>query len=251
MGSKKLYITLIIIVFVFCIVMFALFGINELADRRRNTVLIVGENAYIYENQSWKLANSYSDLDWEKYDIYIDNKKIGNYYLTYSDGWYAFDDKKNAIDISGNLIAYSGNDSISVYDFTEEEIDDYTYVNEVLDELGIDEDTSSSYKISFDYDNDGEKEDFYVVSNVFTSNPTNKFYSIVFMVKNNKIYNIYKNTDIESVYDGCKPYFDGFIDVNNDKKYEFVLSCAEYSVSETTSMLYQYEDNEFKILISN
>ena len=94
-------------------------------------------------------------------------------------------------------------------------------------------------------------EDFYVVGNVFASTTPNNIFSLVFMIKNDELYTIYKNTDITSVYDGCKPYFEAFVDIDNDNKYEFVLGCSEYSVNDTTNMLYKYEDNEFKILISD
>ena len=78
-----------------------------------------------------------------------------------------------------------------------------------------------------------------------------KIFSLVFMVKNNEIYPIYTNITSNTGYNGCKPYFRAFVDVDNDSKYEFILSCAKYSASGTTNMLYEFKDKEFKILISN
>ena len=53
------------------------------------------------------------------------------------------------------------------------------------------------------------------------------------------------------MFNGCKPYFNSFIDVDNDSRYEFILNCAEYSTNGVSRMLYKYDNNEFKILISN
>ena len=62
-----------------------------------------------------------------------------------------------------------------------------------------------------------------------------------------------KNTDISKneVFNGCKPYFYSFLDIDMDRKSEFILSCSDYSVSKRVDMLYQFSDDNFKIAISN
>ena len=106
--------------------------------------------------------------------------------------------------------------------------------------------------VSFDFDNDGKDEDFYVISNVFPLDfePEMSF-SIVFMVKDNNIYYIYNDVSKNNFTNGCKPFFTSFLDADNDGTYEFILSCGRYSISEQIDMLYKYSDDEFKILISN
>lgn len=255
MKSKKVYIILIAIILIFCVVMFLVFGLDELRKEGYDTTIIVDKDTlWTYTNKSWGNPTSYDKSNWKKYDVYLNNEKQGNYYLWYSDKWYAFDNKKEAVMIEGSILAVNSNYDIPVYNYVANDIDDYSYVNEVLKEnkLPIDDNYTVSKKIVIDYDNDGEDEYFYLVSNTFPTefNPE-KVFSIVFMVKNDKIYSIYKGIDTNTGFNGCRPYFSGFLDVDNDSKYEFILSCDKYSVNGTTRMLYDFENNKFKILISN
>ena len=254
MRGKKTYIILIFILLVFFVVMFVLFGLDNIRKSNYDTTIIVGEDTiWSYNNKNWVNNKSYDKLNWEKYDVYLNNIKTGNYYLMYNGKWYAFDDKKNAVLLDGDLIAFNSNHDISLYEFQTEQITDYSYVEKVLSEKEIStSDYTSKYKVSFDFDNDGNIEDFYLVSNAFPMgfNP-DKIFSIVFMVKNSKIYPIYTDISKNVGFNGCKPYFNSFIDVDNDSKYEFILSCSKYSTSSTNHMLYKFKDNKFKILISN
>ena len=258
MRGKKIYIVLIIIILVFFLVMFALFGVDNIRKGRYNTTLIVGDNTvWAYSKKKWvNLTNSSSvrDLNWKKYDVFVNNEKIGKYSLWHSDKWYAFDDKKNPIQIDGSLLAYNSNHDVPIYNFKLEEIDDLEVVYQMLEEnkLPTDSKFTASYKVVFDFDGDNEDEEFYLVTNVFPMdfNPE-KIFSLVFMVDKDNIYPIYTDISGNNSYNGCKPYFTAFLDINNDKKYEMVLSCAQYSVSNTIDMLYEFVDNEFKIKISN
>ena len=258
MIKNKTYIILIAIILVFFIVMFALFGVDNLRKERYETTLLVGDNTiWAYKKKQWiNYSNSTStqDFDWQKYKVFSNNEEVGNYFLWHDDKWYAFDDKKNAINIDGNILAYKSNHKISMYKFTEKNIDDYTVVNEVLEDNGLEltKDFTSSYMISFDYDGDGEEEDFYLVTNVFPIGfDPDTIFALVFMVDGEKVYPIYTDISNNTGYNGCKPYFNAFLDLDNDKKYEFVLSCSKYSVSGGIDMLYQFKDKEFKIVISS
>lgn len=259
MRKKSTYIVLLVILFVFFVVMFGLFGIDNIKKSRYNTTLIVGDNTvWLYQKNSWlnlTKSSSIQDLNWDEYKVFVNNEKFGDYLLWYGDDkWYAFDRKKNAINIDGNLLAYKANYNIPVHKFTEEEIDDNTTVIQMLKENNItDTDKfTSAYKVSFDYDNDDEVEEFYVISNAFPMDfVPEKIFSIVYMVDGDNIYPIYTDVSKNASFNGCKPYFTSFLDVDNDKKYEFILSCSKYSVSDTIDMLYQFIDNEFKIVISS
>ena len=256
MRTKKTYIVLIAIMIIFFLVMFIVFGLDNIKKEGYNTTIIVGEDTvWSYKNRKWiNVSKPYDNLNWKKYDVYLNNEKSGKRYLWYSNKWYAFDSKKNAIKLEGNLLAIKANYDIPVYNFNTRDIDDYTYVESVLkdNDLSKDSQYTSKYKIVFDYDNDGEDEEFYLISNAFPMDfEPDDIFSIVFMVKNDEIYPIYNNVSTNTGFNGCKPYFNTFMDIDSDNKYEFVLSCAKYSVSSTTDMLYKFEDNKFKILISN
>lgn len=255
MRGKKTYIILIAIVIVFFIIMFLIFGIDVLKREKYDiTIIVENDTVWTYKNRRWSNVDSFSDYNWKKYDIYLNNVNKGNYSLWYSDKWYAFDDNKKAVKLDGSLLAIKSNINIPIYDYDVLEIDDYSYVDEVLEDndLSISSQYTVSKKIILDIDNDGENEEFYIISNAFPMdfNP-NKIFSIVFMVKNGEIYPIYNNISKNTGFTGCRPYFSGFLDIDEDSKYEVILSCAEYSVSGVSRMLYKYENNEFKKLISN
>ena len=259
MRKKSTYIVLLVSLIAFFLVMFLVFGLDNIKKEKYATTLLVGDDTvWTYSNKKWNnisKVTTIKDLSWKKFNVYNDNKKVGNYYLWRDeDRWYAFDDKKNAIPMSGEFFAYDANYDIDVSDFTEEEITDRTYVNQVLEEndLSPSSKTSTEYMIRFDYDNDGVEEEFYLISNVFALDFTPETsFSIVFMVKNDQVYYIYKDISTNRIYNGCMPYFTTFLDSDDDGNYEFVLSCARYSVSGVVKMLYKNEKGEFKILISN
>ena len=186
--------------------------------------------------------------------MFENSQEVGNYYLWYSDKWYAFDDQKNAVKIDGEMFAYSANFDLKVNNFTTEEVDNYEFVNYVLESNGISTSSkfTSIYKIELDIDNDFNDETFYLISNAFPLDfEPEKSFSIAFMVKDNNIYYIYKDVTANKGFNGCKPYYNTFLDVDNDNVSELILSCSNYSVSNRVDMLYKYEEDGFKILISN
>lgn len=258
MRKKRTYIILLIILSIFFIVMFLAFGVKNIKDGNRDLTLIVGDNTvWTYSDKKWDFVRNYTDLkdlSWKTYNIYLDNKKFGNYMLWKDDKWYAFDKNKNAVKLDGNLLAYSANYNINISEFSQAEITDYTYVQNVLldNDLSLSSEFTSLYKIDLDFDNDSNIEEFYVLSNVFANDfDPETIFSIVFMVKDEKIYYIYNDVSSNKSFNGCKPFFTSFLDLDNDNKSEFILSCGRYSISEQVDMLYKYSDEGFKILISN
>ena len=81
-------------------------------------------------------------------------------------------------------------------------------------------------------------------------NPKMSF-SIVFMVKDGKIYNLYKNVGEYNAYNGCSPEIIASFDVERDNTNEVLVSCYQYSVSGRIDMLYKFVKDEFKIIASN
>ena len=259
MRKKRTYIILIILLLAFALFMFVMFGRDYVKKGKYSTVLIIGNNTvFTYDNKMWKRitnVNSLNDLSWKKYSVFVDKENIGNYYLSRDDRWYAFDDEKNAIDIDGDLLGISSNHDITVLKVDEILVDNSdTIVQEVLldNNLSISSEFTSAYKVVFDFDNDGSDEEFYILSNAFptTFTPTD-YFSIAFMVKDNKIYYIYNDFRTNDLFNGCKPYFNTFLDIDNDNKYEFIFSCSAFSENGRADMLYKFSQNNFKIIISN
>ena len=258
MRKKNTYIKLILIIVIFFTFMFIVFGLPHMRQKNYSSTIIVSNEAiWNYREGKWENINSNAsiqNLNWKKYKVFVNNSELGDYYLWKDDNWYVFDDKKVAVNIDGDLLAYQSNFDLKVYNFSGEEITDRTYVDEMLSEhqLSTNSRFTSSAKVSFDFDHDGIREDFYLISNVFPDDfiPDNIF-SLVFMVKNGEIYPIYTDISLNKGFNGCKPYFRSFLDVDNDNISEFILSCSRYSTAGVVDMLYKFENGEFKILISN
>ena len=258
MVKKKVYIILIVILVVFLVVMFVLFGTKNIKEEKASEILIVGdETVWKLSEKKWHnitYKSSLQDLSWKKYRVFENSQEVGNYYLWYSDKWYAFDDKKNAVKIDGEMFAYSANFDLKVNSFTTEEVDDYEFINYVLEsnEISTSSKFTSIYKIDLDIDNDFNDETFYLISNAFPLDfEPEKSFSIAFMVKNDNIYYIYKDVTANKGFNGCKPYYNTFLDVDDDSVTELILSCSKYSDADRVDMLYKFEDDGFKIIISN
>jgi len=260
MRNKKTYVILFVALAVFFVVMFLVFGVSNIKKGEASTTLVVGDNTvWNYSKRHWLNLTSekaLSSLEWKEFNIYLDNKSLGKYNLWHDDKWYAFDKSKNAVPLDGNLLAYRSNVNVDVLDFTKEKIDDNSFVLKVLEDndLSISSKFTTSYKVNFDFDSDNTKEDFYVISNAFPNdfNPE-KIFSIVFMVKDDKIYYLYNDITENRAFNGCKPFINSILDVDQDGVYEMIVSCSKYSVGERIDMLYQYNLSEkaFKIVISN
>ena len=258
-SNNKVYIVLLIILFVFFLVMFSLFGIENIKKEQYSATIIVGDTSvWKYQNEKWlniRTKSSLEELSWKPYTIYSNKEEKGKYELWYNENhWYAFDEYRTAIPIEGTLFAYDSNYDLKITYPTEQQVTDYTYVYQILSQNNLDTDSrfSSIYKMSFDFDNDSIEEEFYSITNAFALDfYPEKVFSIAFMVKNNQIYEIYKDIRGNNYYDGCKPFYNTFLDINNDNIYEFILSCGKYSELEQIDMLYGWDGNGFKIIISN
>lgn len=258
MASKKTYLLLILFIIVFGVVMFVLFGVPNVRKENIEATLVVGDNTtWALKKQKWIFKGSNSSmeqLNWQVFHVYEDNQYKGDFYLWHDDKWYAFDQNKSAINISGKFFAYDSNVEMKVYDFQESTIDDYTYVNQLLQENGISLSSkfTISYKVSFDFDGDSILEDFYAVSNALPIDfePETTF-SLAFMVKDESIYPLYTDISSANSYSGCKPYYHSFVDTDSDGVSEVILSCGQFSATDQVDMLFQFIDGDFKLLISN
>lgn len=247
-----------ILLVVFFVVMFLLFGVRNIQEDTFESVIVVGEDtAWVLRNRRWlylRSGVSRQKLDGENFHIFDDNKELGVYNIQYDHEWLVQDKRGNAVSISGNLLAYRANYQMTVLPYEETQATADAYVKTVLKENELDENSefSSIYKIPVDFDGDGLKEEFYIISNAFPLDfETTDTFSIAFMVKEGTIYYLYTDITRFSSLNACKPYYRSFIDSNYDGVAEVILSCGRYSATERVDMLYQFENNQFKLLISN
>lgn len=260
MIKKRTYIILIIIMVLFFVLSYIFLGADSLKRQKYESLIVIGNNSvFAYKNNNWdrlKVENdTLKEFSWQEFDIYSKNEKLGTYSLWYDSKWYAFDKKRKAINLDDSFIGISSNYEIKVLDYQQEQFTSSNYVTQILKEnnLPINSQFTSNYKIDLDVDQDESLEELYLITNVFPIdfNPE-KLFAIVFMVKGDNIYYLYKDIRNNNSFNGCKPFVQSILDVDNDNNYEVLISCREYSVSSQTDLLYKYnaENDEFKIIAS-
>ena len=260
MIKKRTYIILILIMVIFFGLTYIFLGSDNLKRRKYESTILVGNNStFVYQNQKWsRLYNDNSEfknLNWKEFDVYSGGEKLGEYLLWYDTKWYAFDKNRKAKIINDDFIGINTNYEMKVLSYKEESFTSSDYVTQILSEnkLPTNSQFTANYKIDLDIDEDGILEELYVISNVFPMDfSPNKLFSIVFLVKGDNIYYLYKDIRDNKSFNGCKPHIQSILDADNDNNYEILLSCNEYSNSSQTDILYKYdlEKDEFKILIS-
>ena len=258
MKKKKRYIVILAVLAIYVVIMVLVLGKDMLVKSKDEATIVIGDTSiWVYKDKGWtNITNpqTISSLSWTEYNVYLDNQEYGKYYLWNDDKWYLFDKNKKAIPREGTLLAIKSNYDIKVKNFTSKNIRNYYHVEKMLEQNDLS--TSSKYtveqEVSIDIDNDGNNETIYFVSNAFSLdyNPS-KIFSIVFMVKNSKIYPIYTDIAPNTTNNGCKPYLSAVLDVDQDNIYEMVISCGKYSTETPSDMLYKLTDDGFKIVISN
>lgn len=247
--NTKVVIIIIVSLTIFLLVFFLLNNKDGVVfqSNKSEGYLIVGQNAmFSYHNKKMYNVPLKSDvrkeLDWADFNVLVDYKKEGNYLMHYDEKWYLFTKDKKAINYeSDNLIAYKSNYNMDyVYKETTDIVDD-KYASKVADDKGVLlKDLTVSNEVHMDIDKDGKNETFYLISTALPIIPTeNKEYSIVFMVKDGKIYNIFDNLGEQIVPNICQPKIEGFINFNENKNYEVILSCSTMGPHEQRVYLYE------------
>ncbi len=256
MKSKKIYIFLIIILIVFFLLMYFLIGKNSIEKQNQTLTILTGEDTiFEYSNNQWKQEKEHiDDYNWSKFSIYLNDKYIGKNYVWHDDKWYIFDENKNAINYTDKFLGINSNFQVKVKEFNSIDNTNKNIVQEVLksNNLPVDSNLTLNSITSIDLDNDNKEEAIYIISNTFPEDSEPKtIFSYVFMVDDNNIYYIYKYNEKVDYYSGCRPYLNSLLDIDNDNKYEILLSCSPYSTQNPINYLYKLSDNEFKLLISN
>ena len=256
MRDKKLYIVLLIILFVFGALMYYLFGRDYHKNDSHEATIVTDNVVWSLNNNRWSTITNNTSLDslnWKKYDVYVNHEKLGNYYLWKDNNiWRVFDDNKKALYVDGEILGINSNYNISVSKTNVVDVNDNSIFRQILEDNDVSLSNSnynSFTKIPLDFDKDGIIEEFYILSNVFSEDST--YYSLAFMLKNDRLYYIYKNISSGNGFNGCKPYYNSFLDIDGDSKDELILSCSSYSVNGQSNILYSFDGEKFDVVISS
>ncbi len=211
---------------------------NNVLDNKTDYIVI--GNSLIYKRNGKNLVQLDevpSDISDQKFTVYSGTNKIENVKLQYSNNeWYFFDEDYNQIEANDFKVAFTGNDvkaanyTVGYYDGMHGDVlEDLLSKNELS--LNSTFEKFTSY-YEFDFDDDGEDERIYTTTNVSLSEAADKYYSAIYMVKNDNLSQVISSNS-------NKPYsVYSILDIDNDGKWELVVAVDSVDVT-TFDMCYQ------------
>ncbi len=222
-NLKKLLIVMIIVLIIY-IGYLAYIFLNNDKDRYGDKNIIIDMNEfYSYENGKIVDREAIKFLEYkEKYVLYLDNSKKGEYFLGGKEsGDINFYDNNGILKIDPTLPILAITPNIKFIDY---DIEDLVSIPEELNEIlaaqgiYVNDNFMINEKIKIDLDNDKVDEEIYSVSG------TN--YSVIYILDDGKVEVIKGNYETDNDY--VQNTIAYILDFNNDKKLELVvMSCDE------------------------
>ena len=262
--NEKVSIVIICIMLSIIIIVLLLYFLGILGKEKPSANIIVDNKVmFKYTKKKWELVEKkdYSKYNWNKVDVYEEGEKKGRLSLFSNDGkWYLFEEKngeRTPIKVVGDSIYLGGRIDTKFINFEKTQVnsEDIKYIRKVLDYYKVDREEQNNYtyryKVEYDFDNDGKKEELFVVSNMFSDKPIENTYSFIFINNDGKtkmLYNkIYKGN---MNMGGCYAYLYGIIQVEKTKVPQIVTKCSYYSVTiDNEYGLYQFNRNNYELLL--
>lgn len=200
----------------------------------------------------WSNESNNKKVSKEKFAIYYDGNYQGAYYLQYNNKWFIYDEYDKVVTKKGALLAYNGNRLLDVIRIDDELItmDDYSNIDNAVSKLGYPRYNEISLfdKVYYDLDHDKKNEVLYAISNVYSSKQEELFYSIVFLVDGDNIIIVDSDTN-KDMYSTATYELSYLIDIDKNKKYEFIVMRDYFSNPEDTChSLYEYHNEVVELV---
>ncbi|MBQ4583940.1 MAG: hypothetical protein IJA94_03545 [Bacilli bacterium] len=199
--------------------------------------IISRRNGIWEENKNLK----YNDV---LYDVYIDSQNIGQKYLMYNKKWYIYDEQRNFIDYSGNVLAIKTDKEYKVINVSKSPLNeiDKNNIISILEnkQISYNYDLIVKEKVVYDINADGIREEIIFISNAFTEN-VNDFsntFSIGFIKypTKNEIFFEYID-DILNSTSICLPSIQNLVKFENDL--HLIVGCTYFSERGTQHNIYR------------
>ena len=265
-NTKKVYIIILGILIVFFLIMIY---INRNNLRRSNSedngyeeVLIARNVIFQKTNNYWHKVTNENNIrklvNWKKYKIYLDYNYFGEYNLVFSDGWLAFDNDRNPVEITAgdtSFFAYKSDDKYDVKKIVINENNNFEKIKKILNAFEIDIKAlpviSNITKV--DLNSDGNDETIYVINNTFNEIEPDNNYTAFLVQRENKIYKLFKASNKDNSNYICFPSINAVLDIDKDKEYEIIMSCTSTGIESMKTILYKYdsEKDDYEIVISD
>ncbi|MEG0026177.1 MAG: hypothetical protein RR847_02440 [Bacilli bacterium] len=245
---KKSYIIAAIILISYGLIMYLIFG-TKIFDRQNNFLILD-------KNTKWEISPNWSDISesndelykGQKFKIYDDAKYLGEHIIKYySNKLYIFDKNNDSIKINGQLLAIGGSKKIKVSSFEKEELNEKDLEN--LKEILVNKKIinygrlSVNQKVNFDFDGDLKKEQLYLISNLYTEEDNDGYFTIVYYVDNDKTtILIEENYTIDEQIYGSRYELSEIINVDENKKSNFIIEKSYFNlVDKSCYQMFQFK----------
>lgn len=247
----KKYIIIGIIVLVYLLTCFLLFGFDNKKNnikKENNNKKTVEKVKYIIFHDSIVLKkdkNNFikvndNDYNKEKFYTFENGKYLGKYYYRVVESKkYLYDDDYNPVNFNGKLILNNYDDSMSICNMNEQQVDvnDISIANKILDQYNK-EYNSSNMKIkkyNCDIDNNNVMDNIYSLE--IEDDYLDGYYSISYININNKTINLSSTTDTVLLE---------MLDVDSDGILEIIV--IELYNNKSCYKVLKYDKDNFKNL---
>ena len=223
-------------------------NINSSDTKIDNNYLIINNINYKYINQKFvKVDHSLIKSD-ELFNVFINNKYYGNYYLKYGGVWNLFDEKNKYTTYDGNILASSKNFNIVVRNIKIREINEQDKIY-LINNYNINSFDYLTFNqvIDIDLDNNGEMDEIINLSSKEdTINLINQFNILLIKLNGNYIKLVEeRGENAHHVYNIMS-----IINILNNDYDSIVISSVEGILSDeriTNYLIYQYKNNNYSI----
>lgn len=239
LRKNKNYIIVIGLLVIYLVV----FRVISLAINKENSkyanIVVDGVNIWEYKEGNWRVVSEDEFGEEEQiFDLYSSSEYYGDYTVKVNNKkLYAFDDKYKSLQYKDSVLAINSNYDIDVFFFG------YSVVSEedktiLADVINVNY-NSDIRKIPLDVNNDDVEDCFYVID-YYESNEV-LFTEIYYY--DGKLRNIINNNGaMYSIYD-----IDYILDINNDEKYEIIVSSSYFNV--VSYKVYKLDGKDFKLFL--
>lgn len=251
MDKDKTKILIGVIILIVAII-FRLFLDSKTPDKLSDEKYIVFDDYLTITvfNDTVREVNSLpGDLLKTKFNIFVDGKYFGKYYLrNLDDSVKLLDDNSNSIKYNGNIVAnnFDSQMKVSKLEIENTSSADYDIANKILSDEGISTNFNGSnanyIKYKADFNGDGNYEYIYSLSNMLRD--VKEGYSFIFTYSNNKYNIIVKDTDIGQ--EGYELSISNILDINNDNNLDIVLAKSKYGNLTECYEIYKSNNMTFK-----
>ena len=224
-------------------------------DSKDNEYLVVDNTSiWLFSNGNWVSVNKKA-VDNKKMIIYVDNNKIGSYYLKSGNVWNLFDDNSKFVNYDGALLAHSDNMKINIKSLTEIEIDSSVIndISKILNKEVDFDDIAMSVAYETKINNNDFIDKIIYVSNIENDVEKPFYYNVIYAdIDGHIIPIINEEIQIKDLLVSPRYFIDYVIDIDDSDYSNIIINRKFYSnTGNTGNILFSYDNDSYKISVQD